>query len=118
MMKLIILFIIVMSLLSTATPAPLDTLDSDHEVPTPSTTQVKIPAYIKKIYNKMSRVMEQDDLNMSMKYLRTVGTVHWLEPIRHGKTIHTHSYVHYIFVPPTQATPYIANSLKANDQRN
>ena len=75
-----------MSLLSIVTPAPLDSI---HEIPTPSTTQVKIPAYIKKIYKKMSQVMAQDDLHMSLKYLRTIGTVHWLEPIRHGKNTHT-----------------------------
>lgn len=82
-MKLIICCLI---LLAVATAAPLD---SDHKMAKSesASAEVQIPAYIRKIYKKMSQAMEQDDLHMSLKYLRTVQTVHWLEPLSHGKAV-------------------------------
>lgn len=96
MMKSTVFSLIVMWLICTATTAPLD---GDNHRP-----EVKIPPYIKKIYNKMSQAMDQGDLNTSLKYLKTIQSVHWLEPITHGKTIqHTASFivtlVNNIFVP-------------------
>lgn len=83
--KLILFSLVIMKFICTATTAPLD---SDHKRSAPTTTTtVKVPPYIKKIYHKMSQAMKQDDLHTSLKYLRTIRTVHWLEPVTHGKNI-------------------------------
>ena len=77
--------VIVLSLICAATTAPLD---SEHQIPTaaaPAAAKLKIPPYIKKIYQKMNQAMEQDDLDVSLKYLKTVRTVHWLEPVTHSE---------------------------------
>jgi len=52
-----------------------------------STDDVHIPPLIRKAYRKMSAVMEQGNLDISLKYLRTVKTIHWLEPVTHGEKI-------------------------------
>ena len=81
-MNLIIFCGIVLKLVSLVTTAPLD---SDNQVSTPSTAEIKIPPYIRKIYKKMSQAMQQGDLHTSLKFLRIIQTVHWLEPVTHGK---------------------------------
>ena len=83
-MKLIIFSTIVLTLVSSATTAPLE---SDDQIPTQSTAEIKIPPYIKRIYKKMSQAMEEGDLHTSLKFLRIVQTVHWLEPVTHGKNV-------------------------------
>ena len=76
--------LIVMCLICTATTAPLD---GENHRPTPTAAEIKIPPYIRKIYNKMSQAIDQADLHTSLNYLKTIQTVHWLEPVTHGKRI-------------------------------
>ena len=83
-MKLIMFSIIVLTLVSSV-GTPL--LKSDDQIPTPSIAEVKIPPYIKRIYKKMRQAMEEGDLHTSLKFLRIVQTVHWLEPVTHGKNV-------------------------------
>jgi len=51
------------------------------------TDDVHIPPLIRRTYRKMSAVIEQGDLETSLKYLRTIKTIHWLEPITQGEKI-------------------------------
>jgi len=51
------------------------------------TNDVHIPPLIRKTYRKMSAVMKQGNLDISLKYLRTVKKIHWLEPVTHGEKI-------------------------------
>ena len=90
-MKLFSLLVI-FKLMCIATTAPLD----NDIKPSRAEEEAKIPPYIRKIYKKMSQAMEQDDLHTSLKYLRTVQTVHWLEPVTHSKN--QHNIVNNIFV--------------------
>lgn len=83
-----------MNLICIATTAPLG---SDRD-----SAEVKIPPYLSKIYRKMSQAMEQGDLHTSDKFLKTIQTVHWLEPVTHGKNctaIVIVEQVNNIFVP-------------------
>ena len=45
------------------------------------------PLHIRKIYKKMSQPMQQGDLHTSLKFLRIIQTIHWLESVTHGKNI-------------------------------
>ena len=47
--------------------------------------EVYIPSFIKNIYDKMSAVLDQDDQNMSLNYVRILKTLHWLKPVTLGK---------------------------------
>jgi len=51
------------------------------------TNDVHIPPYIRKTYRKMSAVMKQGNPDISLKYLRIVKKIHWLEPVTHGEKI-------------------------------
>jgi len=46
-----------------------------------------VPTLIKNIYDQMNVVMEQDDQDISLKYLKVVKTVRWLAPVTLGKYI-------------------------------
>ena len=82
-MKLAVSNLIVISLISVATTAPLDNPRT-----TAAAADVIIPPYMKKIYNKMTQALNQDDQGISAKYLSSLQTIHWLDPI-HGKRIAT-----------------------------
>ena len=43
--------------------------------------------HIRKIYKKMSQPMQQGDLHTSLKFLRIIQTIHWLESVTYGKNI-------------------------------
>ena len=81
-MNLIIFCVIVLKSVCSVTTAPLD---SDNEVSTPSMAEIKISPYIRKIYKKISQATQQGDLHTSLKFLRIIRTVHWLEPVTRGK---------------------------------
>ena len=119
--------LIVMCLICVATSAaPLDGENHKPTTTTAAAAEVKIPPYIRKIYNKMSQAMEQDDLHTSLKYLRTVQAVHWLEPATHSKYttsiivtqvnnilyhLYTLNYANYLVVYAASNT---VNSFKAS----
>ena len=44
-----------------------------------------VPTLIKNIYDQMNAVIEQDDRDISLKYLKVVKTVRWLAPVTLGK---------------------------------
>jgi len=67
--------ILVSVLLGVANVTSFD--NSDHDV--------YIPPLIRKLFHKMSAVMENGDLTIGLKYLRIVKTLHWLQPVKVGK---------------------------------
>jgi len=71
--KLIIL--LAFSLLKIATAVPFDSSSDD----------IYIPPLISDIYHKMIEVIEQGNLEIGLKYLEIVKTLHWLEPITLGE---------------------------------
>ena len=77
--KLIVSLVFI--LLEVASAVPIDNSRDD----------VYIPPLIRNIFHKMSAVMDQGDLDISLKYLRIVKTLHWLEPVTCGKYLAKYS---------------------------
>lgn len=102
-----------MKLICAATTAPLG---SENHFSAPTMAEVKIPPFIRKIYKKMSQAMQQDDLHTSLKFLRTIRTIHWLEPVTHGKNaLLTHYMAGFIV---NKLTAFLCHLYKQNYANN
>ena len=77
--KLIISLVLI--LLEVASVVPFDNSGDD----------VYIPPLIRNIFHKMSAVIDQGSLDISLKYLRIVKTLHWLEPVTLGEHLTKYS---------------------------
>jgi len=71
--------LLVFILLEVTSSVPIDNGEDD--------TFMYIPPIITNIYQKMTAVLEQGDLEISLKYLEIVKTLHWLEPVTLGEKI-------------------------------
>jgi len=69
--------LLVFILLEVARSVPIDSNKDD--------SPIYIPPIIRDIFYKMSALMEQGDLETSLKYLKIVKTLHWLGPVTVGE---------------------------------
>jgi len=69
--------LLVFIVLEVARSVPIDNNKDD--------SQIYIPPIIRNIFYKMSALMEQGDLEVSLKYLEIVKTLHWLGPVTVGE---------------------------------